>query len=540
MLKRALFSLLSITLLLAGCAEESPSIEPPTPVQIDTVAMIGTRPNIIMADDMGFADLDCYGSEIKTPSIDKLANEGMRFTNFYNAGRYCPTRASLLTRLYAHQTGIGLMLRDYNSPTYRGFLNRKCVTMAEVLQNDGYRTYMSGKGHVEESPESWPRQRGFDEYFGLINGVSSYFDHPDGRIMAQNDESYLPHAGFYVTDAIGNKAVQYIWENEADSVPFSLMVTFTAPHFPLHALEADIAKYDGVYEAGWDNIRANRFERMKALGIVPENTKLSQREQAILPWEEVQDHEIWSRRMAVYAAMIDRMDQQIGHVMAALEQSGKADNTIVIFLSDNGGSNEANVSPVWNDSTLTIGSPESYTVYIEPWANVSDVPFTLYKEFMHEGGITTPLIAWWPEKIKPKSITDRAGQVIDMMATVLDLAGVQYPTELNDSAIYAQRGSSLLPVFQGLDRKQETPLFWEHKGNRAIRKDNWKLVSIYANTWELYDLENDRFDSKNLAQANPKKVDELSQLWQAWANEIDVIPRDSIIKRKLEQDTCCG
>lgn len=519
-----------------ACGAEKPTEQPVIAERADNLT--NTRPNIIiiMADDLGYSDIGCYGGEIQTPNIDKLGAEGMRFTQFYNAGRCCPTRASLLTGLYSHQTGIGLMLQDFDYPTYRGFLNKKCITLAELMKDAGYSTYMSGKWHVGEDPGRWPRDRGFDEYFGLISGVSSYFECSPTRTMALNDSVYTPSDDFYMTSAIGTKASEYIHEHcESSKDPFFMMVTFTAPHWPLHALPEDIAKYEHTYDVGWDSISAQRFRAMTNNGVYGNTLAKAPRPAAVPAWETVQNKEEWAKRMAVYAAMVDHMDQQIGHIMNQLKLHGQDQNTLIIFLSDNGGSNESDVALHLDDSTASIGSAASHTAYKEPWAYVSNTPFSLYKEWMHEGGVSSPLIAWWPEHIEAGAVNQTQGHVIDIMPTLADIAGVSYPTTYADSAITPVEGESLVLALSSDEYHRAKPIFWEHKGNKAVRKGDWKLVSRYPNEWTLHNMATDRAELVDMKSEHPEIHQELLSLWEAWAQAKGVLPRATILDKKREK-----
>ena len=488
------------------------------------------RPNVlvIMADDMGFSDLGCYGSEIRTPNLDGLAKDGIRFTQFYSAARCCPSRAALLTGLYPHQAGMGGMVGSMAKPKpagpYQGYLNNKCVTIAEVLKKAGYRTYMSGKWHVGEASEHWPRRRGFDRYFGLISGASSYWElleKPGGRnrVMAADDEPFKPAPGdFYMTDAFADFAVECLEDHGQSEDPFFLYLAFTAPHWPLHAWPEDIAKYQGKYAAGWDELRKQRYERLKELGIIDPKWPLSPRDDEVPPWNDVDGKEDWDLRMAVYAAMIDRMDQGIGRVLDALEKIGAKDDTLVVFLSDNGGCHEGVEKRKLNQPGTSPGERGSYTAYKRPWANASNSPFRLFKHWVHEGGIATPFIARWPDVIRQRgALTGQVGHIIDIMATCLDVAGVEYPPTFGGNTITPLEGKSLLPVFQGKEREPHEVLYWEHMGNRAIRQGKWKLVARKKRDWELYDLEADRTELEGLALKYPEKAEELSGLYDAWA-----------------------
>ena len=487
------------------------------------------RPNIvlIMADDMGFSDLGCYGSQIATPNLDRLAQGGVRFTQFYNTARCCPTRASLLTGLYNHQTGVGHMVDDRGAPSYRGYLNDRCVTIAEALRPAGYHTLMSGKWHVGENRPHWPTDRGFERYFGLISGGSNYFRLDPERKMAIDDQPYTPKPeGFYMTDAIAENAAKFIKEYSGRSDPFFLYVAFTAPHWPLHALPEDIAKYRGRYLAGWDALRKARHARMIEMGIVNKRWPLTPRDSQAPAWEEVQDKEARDLKMAVYAAQIDRLDQNVGKLLGKLREIGAEQNTLIMFLADNGGcAEEVNRG----QPGVPPGGADSFMSYGLPWANASNTPFRLYKHWVHEGGIATPFIAHWPAVIRQgNTITHQAGHIIDVMATCLEVAGAQYPKTLQITPL---EGKSLLPILRGQRRQGHQAIFWEHEGNRAARQGNWKLVSKHPGGWELYDLEADRTELNNLAGKHPERVRQLAALYEGWAQRCGVVPWDQFPKK---------
>ncbi len=529
------------------------------------------RPNIvvILADDMGYSDLGCYGGEIRTPHVDALAREGVRFTQFYNCGRCCPTRAALLTGLYPHQAGVGHMTRDYHLPGYRGDLNRRCMTLAEVLRTAGYRTYMAGKWHVtghvgywtgnrqRSSKHNWPTYRGFDRFFGTIFGGGSYFN-PVGLVR---DDEPIPGdtpPGFYYTDAIADHAVQFIREhasgNKASRRPFFCYVAFTSPHWPLHALEEDIARYRGRYDQGWDHLRLARYRRMVQLGLIAPRWKLSPRDPTAPAWEQVppEQRRWYARRMEVYAAQIDRMDQGIGRIMQALRETGQWENTLVLVLADNGGCAEE-IRPSWkgiifpkqtrdgrpvrlgNDPAVMPGGEDTYQSYGLPWANASNTPFRRYKHWVHEGGISTPLVAHWPRGIPAEMhgrLVHQPAHVIDIMATCIDLSGAKYPREYRGHPVQPPEGVSLAPAFRGRSLRRPEPLFWEHEGNRAVRQGRWKLVAVHQGPWELYDMTADRSELHNLAQQHPQRVQQMARAWQQWADRAGVVPWRSWVKKK--------
>ncbi|MBN2310699.1 MAG: arylsulfatase [Candidatus Hydrogenedentes bacterium] len=486
------------------------------------------RPNIlvILADDMGYSDLGCYGSEIRTPNLDGLAENGMRFTQFYCAARCCPSRATLLTGLYPHQAGMGRMVSAPGAAAepgpYQGYLNDRCATIAEVLKPAGYRTYMSGKWHVGEAPEHWPRQRGFDRYFGLISGASSYFEllkEPDRqRFMALDDAPFEPEGDdFYMTDAFTDFAVECLEQHDT-AQPFFLYLAYTAPHWPLHAWPEDIARYRDAYHDGWDALRARRYARMRELGIIDPRWRLSPRDEEVPPWDDMDNKEDWALRMAVYAAMIDRMDQGVGRVMQALRATGEEENTLVLFLSDNGACHENIEGRKLNQPGALPGDRRSYVAYRRPWANASNTPFRLFKHWIHEGGIATPLIARWPAVIpEPGALTPEVGHIIDIMATCTDVAGVPYPERRNGQRLVPLEGKTLRPVLEGRSRPGHDALYWEHFRNRGIRQGDWKLVATKTGDWELYDLAADRTELTDLSGRYPEKAKELNAAYDAWA-----------------------
>ena len=527
-----------ILILLFGMMSMDPQ---PGPNQPGAAA----RPNIIliMADDMGYSDIGCFGSEIQTPNLDRMARNGLRMTQFYNASRCCPTRASLLTGLYQHQAGVGHMVANQGNPAYQGYLNQQCVTIAEALRPAGYQTYMTGKWHVGTAPDQWPRKRGFDRYFGLIDGASSYFNNNPYRpnqtlTTALDDQPITPGPGYYATNAYADYALKFIGSNPKDN-PFFLYLAFTAPHWPLHALPEDVAKYRGTYTGGWDKVRAARFSRMKKLGILDPNTTLSPRDSTIPPWNTVGETEKarWSDDMATYAAMIDRMDQNIGRILAKLKERGEEKNTVILFLSDNGACHELMngngfLPGIVERSKLPASDTASFTAYGKRGANVSNTPFRMYKHWEYEGGTATSFIAYGPSVVKPGQISQQPGHIIDLMATCLDLAGATYPKTHNGHAVTPTEGISLVPALKGKTGPNHDALYFEHEGNRAVRQGDWKLVSTHpADTWALYNLKNDRTELHDLSQQQPERVRQMTILYNTWAKRAGVIPYDKLTKR---------
>jgi len=528
------------------------------------------RPNIIviLSDDMGYSDVGCYGGEIETPTLDRLAANGLRYTRFYNTARCCPTRASLLTGLYAHQAGIGQMTSDGGQPGYRGDLSRNAVTIAEALKPAGYRAYLSGKWHVAKqlAPDgdksNWPMQRGFDRFYGTIIGAGSFYDpwtltRGNEAIIPDNDPEYQPEE-YYYTDAISDHAVRYINEHakhHADA-PFFMYVSYTAPHWPMHALEKDIAKYKGRYDAGYDAIRQARFERMKQLGVIGD-WELSKAPQS---WESVdQATREWDIRcMEVYAAMIDSMDQGIGRIVAELEKTQQLENTLILYLHDNGGCAEEfgrkapkkplpdDIVPMGKDELQTAmipartrdgrpvrtgpgvmpGPADTYIAYGRNWANVSNTPFREYKSHNHEGGIATPLVAHWPKGITARNeLRHEPGHLIDIMATCIEISGAEYPKRFADHDILPMEGRSLVDGFTA-DRTEERTLIFEHYGKAALIKGPWKIVRAgESRPWELYAIEKDRSELNDLSKEHPEMLRELGELWEKEAHRTSIYPK---------------
>lgn len=513
-------------ILVLGVSLSSCSIEKPK----------DKRPNIvlIMADDMGYSDIGCYGSEINTPNLDFVASKGVRFTNFYNEAKCCPTRASLLTGVYHHEAGIGRMVSDSEKEIkpgpYQGFLNDQTITLAEGLKRAGYATYMSGKWHVGERKEHWPTKRGFDQYFGLISGASSYYELLDQkerkRVMAYNGESWNPPTeGFYMTDAFTDKATSFISDHETKDPdqPFFLYLAYNAPHWPLHALPEDIAKYEGKYNIGWDELRKNRYAKQLELGIVDSSSPLSSRTSTIPSWESVENKEDWALRMQVYAAMVDRMDQGIGKVIKQLEKAGELDNTLIVFVSDNGGCAESVEGRNLDISGSVIGEKGSYKAYREPWANASNTPYRYYKNWMHEGGISSPCIVYWPKEIKESRIESKQfGHILDIMPTFLEVAGVDYSEVSNGEPLIPLKGKSILPILNNQMITRDKPLYWEFAGAKAMRSGDMKLVKGSTTDWELYNLKNDPTELIDLSAKKPEIVEAMKKSYQEWAIEVGV------------------
>lgn len=538
-------------------------------------ALAARKPNIIimLSDDMGFSDIGCYGGEISTPHLDGLARDGLRFTQFYNTARCCPTRASLLTGLHPHQAGVGHMMEDRHLGGYRGQLGQNSVTIAETLKGVGYRSYAVGKWHVTPgesaqallSTNNWPLQRGFDRFYGTIHGAGSFWDpsslvRDNRQITVANDPEYQPRS-FYYTDAIADQAARFIREHgrESNQRPFLLYVAFTAAHWPMHARESDIVRQKGRYAVGYKGIHQARWEKQKQLGIV-DSTWLPAPMAA--EWDSVKNRPFEERCMEVYAAMVESMDQGIGRILGALKEGGRSNNTVVFYLQDNGGCAEGigrgtgpsgsafsqslppmtpetpqfgsqpkqtrDGRPVRQGYGVMPGADDTYVAYGRAWAAVSNTPFREYKHWVHEGGISTPLIIRWPIGIRAKDrngLIPAPGQLPDILATCIDLAGARYPLEYGGNRITPLEGTSLRPLLEGRRFRRTKPLVWEHEGNRAIRQGEWKLVTKGEKvSWELYNLSSDRTESHDLAGVHPDKVRALTLEWEKWARRANVLP----------------
>ncbi len=493
-------------------------------------SLAAEKPNIvvILVDDMGFSDLGCYGSEIPTPNLDALAADGLRFTQFYNMGRCCPTRASLLTGLYPHQAGVGHMTDDKGVPGYAGRLNDSCVTIAEVLKPAGYFTALSGKWHVGQNYGVTPWGRGFDR---SLNAAAGGFYLPgsdkaklflNGEAIANNDPR-LPQ-DWYSTDLWTTFGLKFIDEAMAEKKPFYLHLCHNAPHFPLQAPAEEIEKFRGKYKIGWGAVRDRRYAKMIELGIIDPAWAKSPRPQAVQPWANVpkEEQDRFDHLMAVYAAVVHRMDKAVGDLVAGLKQRGAFDNTLILFMSDNGGNAEAGPNGRTNGDPTKAGSDWFCG---ESWAFPQNTPFRLYKHYNHEGGISTPLIAHWPAGISAKNeLRTQPGHLIDIMATCVDVSGAAYPQQFKDKPVLPMEGRSLVPAFKNEPIQREA-IFWEHEGNAAIRVGDMKLVRKGRDSaWELYDMKRDRTELHDLASAQTEMAKDLATQWDAWAERAHVKP----------------
>ena len=515
------------------------------------------RPNIVilLADDMGYSDIGAFGGEIRTPNLDKLAKSGVIFTQFYNQARCCPSRAVLMTGRYPHQVGIGEMIDGYaakaranaGSRSYMDHLSPDAPTIAEVLRAAGYSTMMCGKWHLGRRPAEWPAKRGFDRSFVQIEGAMNYYGGDSGNgpraPMAVDDKPYVPpRDGFYSTDQFAQRAIEYMTEavRQHPEKPFFLYLPFNASHWPLQAPLDEIANYKGAYDAGWQATRDARLARMKALGIVPQDQQMAPMDaQARLtdhhgitpPWEKLDASRRaeWSRLMECFAAVATHMDTQVGNVLAALDKLGVADNTIVIFLADNGGADEDPEHKL--PPGAVIGDRDSFRGYDTPWATVSNTPWRRHKTTCYEGGISTPLLVRWPAGIDPTkngACVRTPAHIIDLFPTFVALAGAKYQPKNPDIKL---EGQDITAMFKGNPGPANRKFFWEHEGYRAVRDGKWKLISVppaknqkyITGPWELYDEENDRVEQHNLAAQNPDLVKKLSAGYDAWAARCGVI-----------------
>ena len=489
-----------------------------------------------MADDMGFSDLGCYGGEIRTPNLDRLATEGLRFTHFYNCGVCVTTRVALYTGLHPRHNRSDVQ----NDGAY--LFHDNLVTLGDVLRGAGYETSLTGKWHLGSQPPRIPILRGFDEYYGLLDGACNYFNPLRDptfyggavRAFAHNDKRITEFPDdFYTTDAFTDHAVKQIRRLANLSKPFLVIVCYNAPHFPLHAKPEDIARYRGKYGMGYFKLRRQRYRRQVDLGIIDPRWKLSPpdrklgpwvRDRHIEPWETVENRQRQEALMEVYAAMVDCMDQGIGRIMQALEETKVADNTLVTFLSDNGGcaavlrGKETNPQSPYYGGKDMPGPRNSYTFCESGWGWAQNTPFRRYKLWAHEGGIATPLIARWPGVIAPGTITHQVGHVVDFMPTLIELAGTEYPQTFRGKRVPPVEGKSLAPIFRGGQRRPHETLCWYLDGNRAIRRGKWKLLwGRTAGRWDLYDMQSDRTELNNLAEKYPEKTEELIAAYNRWA-----------------------
>ncbi|NIK61996.1 arylsulfatase [Kribbella shirazensis] len=522
------------------------------------------RPNvlIILVDDMGYSDIGCYGGEIGTPNLDSLAAGGVRLTNFYNTARCSPSRASLLTGLHPHQTGVAELVNNDGPGGYPGSLSLRCATLAESFRAAGYHTHLTGKWHLsnerEQPADTWPTRRGFDRFWGTISGAGSYFQ----PTTLHDGETPVPLSDlgpdFYYTDEIGTRAAAAIREA---TTPFFGYVAFTAPHWPLHAKDSDLAETRGLFDEGWDVLRTRRRQRQLEAGICSDDATLDHRDPAVPAWEDEPEQKWQLERMEAYAAQVRAMDRAVGTILAALEETGQRENTIVVFLSDNGGcAEELRSDPegadqfrrhhliipptapdgtpmkVGNSPGISPGTADTYTSYGQAWANLSNTPFRRYKRWVHEGGIATPLIVSWPAGGLTGDVIHAPHQLTDIAPTLLEATGVPALAERDGEPVPALPGASMLGLLRG-GEPVEHDLFWEHIGNAAIRSGDWKLVREYEGPWELYDLSADRSESNDLSAQHPDRVQDLADRWQRWADAVGVIPYGDVLAARATMPT---
>lgn len=490
-----------------------------------------SKPNIIviLVDDMGFSDIGCYGSEIPTPNIDKLAANGVRFTQFYNTGRCCPSRASLLTGLYPHQAGVGHMTNATDAPGYMGRLNDNCATIAQVLQPAGYFTAMTGKWHVGFEHGVTPANRGFDRSLSAPSGGFYFGSSPRAKLYLNgkdiaNEDPILP-PNWYSTDLWTEFGVRFIDEAVAAKKPFFLYLAHNAPHFPLQLPKEEIGKFREQYKVGWDQLREERRKRQLDMKLLDPTWALTPLPVEVSPWEklELAARERFEQIMGIYAGVVAHMDASIGRLTHALEERGLLNNTLILFMSDNGGNAES--GPEGKLDGDEPGSAKSTVFCGMSWATLENTPFRRYKHYNHEGGIATPLIVHWPERVTARGeFRNQPGHLIDVMATCVDVSGAKYPAEIDGKAILPMEGKSLVPAFEGKPIEREA-LYWEHEGNAAVRVGDWKLVRAGSKSpWELYDLRTDRTELHDLAAEKPEMVKDLHANWERWAERTKVVP----------------
>ncbi len=495
------------------------------------------KPNIvvILMDDMGYSDLGLMGSEIRTPTIDALAARGRLFTNYYVYPRCSPTRAAFLTSRYPHAVGLALLTTPPGAKVekgpYQGYLDKSAPTLAERLRPLGYRSYLAGKWHLGEGRENWPVERGFDHYFGLISGASSYWElvteKKRKRTIALDGEPWpLPANGFYMTDAITDHAVQFINEglDKDPQRPFFLYLAYTAPHFPLHAPEEDVRSYDHVYDEGWEVVRERRIAAQRKLGLLEASATPAPIPSAVGRWADQtpEARAAWIRKMQVYAAMISHADRQIGRVVEDLRRRGQLDNTIIMLFSDNGASAETVEDRGLNNPAIPVGQKGSYDTYGPGGAFLSNAPLHGEKTTSWEGGVRTPLVVSWPSGMSRAGSIDRKNllSVFDLSPTLLNLAGGQ------SSRVSEFEGSDIANVLFRQGRAADRPIYWEHLGWRGIRVGKWKIVSEpKSDRWQLFDISVDPGETNDVAVSNPELVAKLRTDWQGWSTRVGAVAK---------------
>lgn len=495
-----------------------------------------SRPNVVvfLVDDMGWSDIGCYGSEIPTPNIDALAKTGVRFTQFYNTARCSPTRAAIMTGLYPHQAGMGHLDSEVHEGTKgtQGRLRDDCVTVAEVLNDAGYFTAMTGKWHLGQQHGTTPSNRGFKRSLNSPSG-GIYFPQQQFRPeLFLNGKKYKkddPMFGdnWYSVGLWTDWGMKFADEAIDAKQPFFLYIAQCAPHFPLMAPEKTIAKYRGKYKEGWDKLREARHKRQIEMGLVDPAWQMAARPDEVAAWDSLspEEQDRFDHIMSIYAAMIDQIDFNVGKMVAHLKERGVLDNTLILFLSDNGGNAES--GPNGRYEGKDPGGPESTIFLGQSWATLANTPLRRYKHFTHEGGVSTPLIAHWPKGIpedRDGKLEKQPGHVVDLMATIVDVTGAKYPKEYKGHDIQPMEGVSLVPAFSGKPLERKNPIYFAHEGNRGIRDGKWKLAMKYKGPWELYDIEADRTEQHDLAKEKPELAKKLADNWEAWAKRSDVDP----------------
>lgn len=492
-----------------------------------------SKPNIIiiLADDMGFSDIGCFGGEIPTPNLDKLASKGIRLNSFYNTGRCCPSRASLLTGVYPQEAGVGYMVEAVeNNPAYQGFLNRETITFAENMKDAGYFTAIAGKWHVGHQAGQGPHERGFMRSLAAPVGGFMYTGQPRAQIFLNGNET---KAGIdipknqYVTDLWTEYGLKFIDEAQASQKPFLLYLAHNAPHFPLQAPAEDIAKFKGKYMAGWEKLRKERYEKQISMNLLGQKYELPPINPKVPAWESLSETEKdrYDTMMAIYAAMVSHLDESIGKLVKELEEKGILDNTLILFFSDNGGNAESGIKGITQGDTL--GNRNSNVFLGQCWAELNNTPLWLYKHHTSEGGIASPFIAHWPKGISSKlhgKVIDTPAHLVDIMPTLLDLGNGTYPTTYLGNAIKAQRGTSLKPLFDGKKLNRQQPIYWEHEGNRAIRIGDWKAVSNITEPWQLYNMKTDRTELHDLSESEPAILKDLIAKYDSWYENVGARP----------------
>jgi len=532
-----------LTTLLIGILLSSISCETPHKKK-DIVAVNETKkPNVvlILTDDLGYSDIGAYGSQIQTPNLDALASNGVSFREFYNVGICAPTRASLLSGQYQHDAGVGFFAVDLGIPAYQGYLNKESVTIAEVLNQNGYRTYLSGKWHLGTKHDQLPNQRGFDKFYGFPGGASSYFakkpfTHDPLEIYYNNVPTKVKDSTFYLTDAITTEAIKMV-SDTIQQAPFFLYLAYNAPHWPLQAPVEDIEKYKGKFDKGWDQIRQHRRKKLIDCGLINSSEPLSERPSTIPAWDELskKEQEHWAKYMEVHAAMIDRVDQNIGRLIAHLKESGQYENTVFFFLSDNGAAGEDVNRGFGNaqfaDIQAEVGTLDSYKSITHRWAYAANTPFTYWKTFPYEGGISSPFIASFPKRFKENTLVTGRGHLIDIFPTILEVTQSLYPNSYKGNKVLPLIGNSLLPQLTGESDVKKDTLFFEWSGNRAVRANQWKILSLAGETkWKLFNIEKDREETSDVSNLHPELVQELRESYELWAKNHHVVATDSLLR----------